>query len=61
MNSLKQFLRMARWARHPPSTRRVVIFLTVLAVCLMLFAVERFIGWPDWLKLERQPNGMRLK
>lgn len=42
-------LRMARWMRHPPSPRRVVLVLSVMAACLALFAVERFVGWPDWL------------
>lgn len=42
-------LRMARWVRHPPSWRRVVLVLSVIAACLVLFAVERFMGWPDWL------------
>lgn len=43
------FLRMARWVRRPPSPRRVALVLTVIAACLVLFAVERFFGWPDWL------------
>jgi hypothetical protein len=40
---------MAKWARHPPSWRRVVLVLSVIAACLGLFAVERFVSWPEWL------------
>lgn len=42
-------MRMARWVRHPPSWQRVVLVLSVIAACLALFTVERFLGWPDWL------------
>ena len=40
---------MARWARRPPSARRVVYVLAVIAVCLILFGIERVFGWPDFL------------
>ena len=46
---LLPFLRMAKWARHPPSARRVKLVLGVVAVCLILFAIERLIGFPDGL------------
>jgi hypothetical protein len=45
-------LRMAKWARHPPSPGRVKLVLGVIALCLILVAVERWIGWPDWLTVE---------
>jgi hypothetical protein len=50
------FLRMARWARNPPSPKMVKLVLAVIALCLVLFGVEYFLGWPDWLTLE---NGAR--
>lgn len=50
-------LRMAKWARHPPSARRVKLVLGIAGVCLALVAVERFVGWPDWLTLEAPPQG----
>lgn len=43
------FVRMARWARHPPSPQRVKLVVIVILLCLALFAVERIWGWPDWL------------
>ena len=46
-------VRMARWVRHPPSPRRVALALAGLALCLGLYAVERWIGWPDALSVER--------
>ena len=47
------FVRMSRWARNPPSARRVVFVLGVVGICLALFAVERFVGWPEALTLDR--------
>lgn len=38
-------LRMARWARHPPSMQRVVLGAAVIALCLLLAAAE----WAEWL------------
>jgi hypothetical protein len=42
-------LRMARWARHPPSPRRVALVLGVAAACLLLAGIEHFWGWPQAL------------
>lgn len=43
---------MAKWARNPPGAARVKLVVGVVAICLVLFAVERFVGWPDWLTME---------
>ena len=51
--NMRQLLRMARLAKNPPSERRVKLVLAVVAICLALYAVERFIGWPDFLTLEQ--------
>lgn len=48
MNPL-QLLRMAKWARHPPSLARVKLGAVVLALCLALWGIEQLWGWPDWL------------
>ncbi len=50
-------LRASRWARNPPSARRVYLVLGIVALCLALFAIERLFGWPDWLT----PNPVRLR
>ncbi|MDB5660855.1 MAG: hypothetical protein JWS10_3470 [Cypionkella sp.] len=47
-------MRMARWARHPPSPGRVKLVLGVVVVCLVLFGIEHFWGWPDWLAVNGQ-------
>ena len=51
------FLRMSQWARNPPSEKRVILFFGILAACLILFGIERFIGWPEWLQMEGTPRG----
>ena len=44
-------IRMARWARNPPSPGRVKLVLGVVALCFILFGIEQFWGWPDWLSV----------
>jgi hypothetical protein len=51
------FLRMAKWARHPPSPRRVVLVLCILAACLALALAERAGVLPGWMALS--PRGLR--
>lgn len=51
--NLHWLFRMARWARNPPSAARVKLVLAVIGVCLVLYAVEVFVGWPDWLSMEQ--------
>ncbi len=46
---MKWLIRMARWARNPPSPGRVKLVFGVIAVCLALYGVEQIWGWPDWL------------
>ncbi|MDM8167190.1 hypothetical protein [Roseovarius sp.] len=49
--------RMAKWAHRPPSEKRVMLVLGIVVVCLAVFAIEYFIGWPDWMTLD--PAGRR--
>lgn len=52
------FLRMARWVRNPPSPARLRLVLAVVAIVLLLAAVERYLGWPDALTVDRlRPRG----
>ncbi len=55
------FLRMSKWARHPPSAKRVMLVLSIIATGLVVWAVERWIGWPDALTAERLPRGAILR
>ncbi|MEO6298721.1 MAG: hypothetical protein ABIV25_08235 [Paracoccaceae bacterium] len=53
-------LRMARWARRPPSMGRVKLVLVVVALCLMIVGIEHFWGWPASLRVNgrvRLPKG----
>jgi predicted acyltransferase len=45
-------IRATRWARNPPSSARVKLVLAVIAICLLLFAIERGWGWPAFLKVD---------
>jgi len=58
---LHHFLRMARWARHPPSARRVKLVLGVLLACAVLLLIERTIGWPDFLSADTPANGRIMR
>ncbi|WP_439122245.1 hypothetical protein [Marivita sp.] len=51
-------LRMAKWARHPPSPAQIKLGLGVIALCLAIYSIERWVGWPEWMSLEaeRVPN-----
>lgn len=42
-------VRMSRWVRNPPSPQRVKLVLGIIALCLILIAIEHFWGWPEWL------------
>ncbi|MDF1620677.1 hypothetical protein P0X85_09125 [Defluviimonas nitratireducens] len=51
-------MRMARWARRPPSMRQVRIVAVVIAVVLVIAGLEWLGLWPDWATVE--PRGGRL-
>ena len=53
MDYLTWLLRAKRWAVRPPSTQRVLLVLGIIAFCLVLFAIERTVGWPDALTADR--------
>ena len=42
-------VRMAQWARNPPSPQRVKLVFGVVALCLLIFGIEWLFGWPEWL------------
>ena len=44
-------IRMARLARHPPPMWRVKLGIGVGILCLILFGIEQFWGWPEWLSV----------
>lgn len=57
MNQLLWLLRAKRWVQNPPSAARVKLVLGVIALCLVIVAIERFMGWPEWMTVD----GLRQK
>ena len=49
-------VRAKRWAQNPPSWKRIKLVFGVIAVCLVLVAIEKTVGVPDWMQLERSPH-----
>ena len=46
-------VRMARWVRNPPSEKRLLMIVVVLAICLAIYGIEWLGYWPDWATAER--------
>ena len=47
------FLRMSRWARNPPSEKRVRLVLAIIGVCLVIVGLEWLGLWPEWATAQR--------
>jgi hypothetical protein len=52
------FLQMAQIARRPPSKKTIILWITVVTIALILFGIERLIGWPDWLTVNSHRGGI---
>ena len=52
MNQLRWLIRATRWVQNPPSAGRVTLVFGVIAICLVIAGIERFIGWPDWMTVD---------
>ncbi len=59
--NLRHLLRMSKFARNPPSDKRVKLVFGVILTCVILFGIERLIGWPDWLTLDKPPRAPKLR
>lgn len=46
-------LRMSRWARNPPSEKRVIFVLAIIVVALVIVGIEKMGWWPDWATAQR--------
>jgi hypothetical protein len=57
MNQLHWLLRAKRWVQNPPSAGRVKLVFGVVAICLVIFGIERLFGWPEWMTV----NSLRQK
>ncbi|MDQ2092833.1 hypothetical protein NOI20_01775 [Rhodobacteraceae bacterium 10Alg 79] len=51
----RHFIRMARWARRPPSRRMVITVLIVVGLAAVIVGIERTIGWPEWMQVAPGP------
>lgn len=49
-------LRAAKWARNPPSAKRVKLVIAVIAIGLVLLALEKLGWWPDWATQDQRPH-----
>ncbi len=54
-------LRAVRWARNPPSEKRVLLVLAVVGICLAIWGLEQLFGFPDWLVPEHVRGGGALR
>ena len=52
MTQLHWLLRAKRWVQNPPSAGRVMLVFGVIAVCLLIVGIERFVGWPEWMTVD---------
>ncbi|MBS7542541.1 hypothetical protein [Ancylobacter oerskovii] len=60
MDLARLLMRMAMWARRPPSRRHLQVMIVVAAVTLFCVAFQHFFGWPDWLTAHRALRQPRL-
>ncbi len=55
--NFRHLLRMTRWARRPPSMKRVILVAVVVAACLAIAGLEWLDLWPDDFGM--RPGGER--
>ena len=56
----RHLLRMSKWARKPPGEKRVKLVIGIIVICLILFAIERWIGVPEWMQMELPRRGGKI-
>jgi hypothetical protein len=53
-------MRMTKWARNPQSTRRMIFVFSILALGLAIAGIEKFVGWPEFMTIERTPKRVKI-
>jgi len=53
---LRLLPRLAVWIRRPPSRRRLLILAITVAAALAIAGIEKYVGWPDSMRVERIPR-----
>lgn len=54
--NIRWMMRAKRLAQSPPSWGRVKFVMAIIAVCIVVFLIERYVGWPDWAQRDRMPR-----
>jgi predicted acyltransferase len=47
---------MAKWARHPPSDKRVKLVFGIVAICLIIAGLEWLGVFPDFSEFAKRPR-----
>ena len=50
-------IRAKRWVKNPPSPKRIKLVFGVVLACVVLVGIEKFIGVPEWMQMERPHRG----
>lgn len=53
---LRVLIYMAQWSRRRPSRQLVITVCLAAALIAAIVGIERFIGWPAWLTVNRLPR-----
>ena len=51
------FVRMAKWARRPPSLKMVMMVFSIVFFGLLIAGIEHFVGWPESLTINPKGHG----
>ena len=46
MLSPRRIVRMAKWARRPPSLKMVIMVFSIVASGLLIAGIEHYVAWP---------------
>lgn len=49
-------LRMAKWARNPPSMKQVKFMAAIVAIVLAIVIIDMLGLWPEWATLDKRPR-----
>ena len=53
----RSIVRMAKWARRPPSLKMVIMVFSIVAIGLLIAGIEHYVGWPDTLTADPKGHG----
>ena len=53
----RRLVRTAKWARHPPSLKMVIMVFSIVAIGLLIAVIEHFVGWPERLTINPKGHG----